>query len=439
MKVSTKHGDYNTVKSLLDKGMDPNTQDKNGSTAILVSAANGRVDTIELLLKHNADPSITHNIGQTPLIVSAGKGHIEVVKLLLQHNVDLNVQDNNGDNALMFASNTGRTKIVELLLNYIDPNIKDNNGFTALTLAAVNGHKEIVELLLQYNADPNIQNNNGLTALTLAAVNGHKETVELLLQHNADPNIQDKDGQTALTLASKRGYHEIVKILNMKMYGHLFSKNIPNKCFDPIMYNDDVNINTQGTYTYFYITNKSVDKIIKVLCLDKETHKRYTTGNENIFYRCKDHVRVSALHIQRDRDIEPTPYRAFNFDIRFYVNNNQVGMIKPGKSYILTPFEKIGRIVSKDIVDGGSAVSGVHCGPATSDEIYSIGELVIPMTPPKNEINDLTQNNKNKNQIIELTHNSNSNSNMKGGRKTRRHRRAVKKTRRRSKKLKVKV
>jgi hypothetical protein len=64
-----------------------------------------------------------------------------------------------------------------------------------------------------------------------------------------------------------------------------------------------------------------------------------------------------------------------NFASRIYVKEKESNKLKLGSKYILKPMELIGRIASKSVVDGGNVVSALHCGPATSDILYSIHEV----------------------------------------------------------------
>ena len=187
------------VELLLKEKADPNIQNNDGRTALMVASRNGHQQVVELLLKEKADPNIQNNDGRTALIVASQNGHQQVVELLLKEKADPNIQNNDGWTALMVASQNGHHQVVELLLKEkADPNIQDNDGRTALMVASQNGHQQVVELLLKEKADPNIQDNDGRTALMVASQNGHQQVVELLLKEKADPNIQDNDGWTAL-------------------------------------------------------------------------------------------------------------------------------------------------------------------------------------------------------------------------------------------------
>ena len=48
-------GDTGTVKLFLQAGMDPNSIDQKGNTALIVAAKEGRQEVVGLLLEHGAD------------------------------------------------------------------------------------------------------------------------------------------------------------------------------------------------------------------------------------------------------------------------------------------------------------------------------------------------------------------------------------------------
>ena len=53
---------------------------------------NGHHQVVELLLKEKADPNIQNNDGWTALMVASQNGHHQVVELLLKEKADPNIQ-----------------------------------------------------------------------------------------------------------------------------------------------------------------------------------------------------------------------------------------------------------------------------------------------------------------------------------------------------------
>ena len=99
---------------------DVNTQNKYGSTALILASFGDYIEIVKLLLKKEGiNVNIQNNYGNTALILASWKGHTEIVKLLLEkEGIDINIQDDYGRTALMCASINNHIEIVKLLENY---------------------------------------------------------------------------------------------------------------------------------------------------------------------------------------------------------------------------------------------------------------------------------------------------------------------------------
>lgn len=110
-------GDIVDVKELLDFGVDPNTKDFWGWSALIYASKVGHIEIVKMLLEARADPDILDKSGWSSLMWAALKGHSEIVKLLLKYGADPNIQDEKGHTALLFSSMYGRPTIRKLLVN----------------------------------------------------------------------------------------------------------------------------------------------------------------------------------------------------------------------------------------------------------------------------------------------------------------------------------
>ena len=146
----------------------------------------------------------------------------------------------------------------------------------------------------------------------------------------------------------------------------------PTECFDPIMGNATVKIS--GDMTTFYTMDES-NNIVSASCLDEDSLEQYKTSKNFLFFRCKDTVPVSALQITPE-NVNPGAIRLLNFEIRIYVKNAQAQQLQHGKKYILKPVGELERIVSHDVLTGGTLVGAVHCGPADGSKLYDIQEVI---------------------------------------------------------------
>ncbi len=145
-------------------------------------------------------------------------------------------------------------------------------------------------------------------------------------------------------------------------------------CYDPIMASNTPIKNLDESSTIFYVSNKN-GKIIKIYCLDTESLNSLITGNDSIFYKCKDTVPMTATMI-RTNSVLPMRLRKISMDIVMYVHENQARNIISGKKYIFIPTEEnVGRIASYNVVKGRNIVSRDHCqNNYANDFIYNIEE-----------------------------------------------------------------
>lgn len=179
-------GDAYVVGLFLEKGMDVDSRDKNGATALMRAAENGHVKVVKLILSKKADTNATDKNGYTALMVAAEGRHVETIKALVSAGADVNEKNpKRGTTALMIASAKGNADSVEALIKGgADVNAIDNNGYTALMLAAEKGHMGIVKKLVESGADRKIRNKKWhVTAAYVASYAGHKD-IAAFLRHN---------------------------------------------------------------------------------------------------------------------------------------------------------------------------------------------------------------------------------------------------------------
>ena len=225
---AAENGTNKAVQFLVEMGVNIDSVDSNGRTALMLASKAGHEEIVETLLSAGANSScqdheqtavgtdtvsLPHtDIDQESKILMAAKKDQTAVGN--HYNANPNKEDSNGLTALCHASQGGHSKVVQILLKGgADPNIQKESGQRALMSACKNGHSEVVQILLKGGADPNIQKKDGLTALMIASQGGHSKVVQILLRGGADPNIQEKDGWTALMIASQYGDTEVVQIL----------------------------------------------------------------------------------------------------------------------------------------------------------------------------------------------------------------------------------
>lgn len=142
-------GEIATIGQAIQQGINVDTPDPDGQTALMFAGFNGHTKVMRLLLEHGADVNHTSVLDRTALMVTASGPNLEAVELLLSEGAKVNMRDSHeGWTALMIAATEGQTEIVKrLLASGADKTLAEKDGETALIFAKNQGHQEIVQLL----------------------------------------------------------------------------------------------------------------------------------------------------------------------------------------------------------------------------------------------------------------------------------------------------
>jgi RNA polymerase sigma factor (sigma-70 family) len=172
------HNDSQTVKILLDRGLDVNAADAQGRTA-LHQAIRWGPHNVDLLLQKGAKVNVKTKSGQTPLMVAAESPFPEVVKALLDKKAQVNARDADDRTPLMYAAKGGRLANARALLGHgANVHLKDKAGRTALAQV------QAPDLLIDR---PGVLPKGAAQELEERAVREEKE-LRMLLQSAGDKN-----------------------------------------------------------------------------------------------------------------------------------------------------------------------------------------------------------------------------------------------------------
>jgi len=250
LMFAARQGARDAAAALVTAGADPNLQDPEGTTALMLAIINAHYDVAVDLASH-ANPNVVDRAGMSALYAAVDMHTIgpmtnlpprratgdldslDAARALLAHAADPNAalksatlrrhytqgSDGEGTTPLMRAARVADAAAVRLLLEAgADPNRRQKSGATAVMIAIGTGTPRegglsrgdrgsaadaapVVELCLMFGADPNAANNNGETALHLAAAKRSDDLVRLLFQKGAKPDVRDKSGRTPLDVA----------------------------------------------------------------------------------------------------------------------------------------------------------------------------------------------------------------------------------------------
>ena len=198
----------------------PGDRDLQIYAGLHAAAASGDVAEIEKLIKEGENPNLQDSNSRTPLLVAVYRRHHKAAETLLRLGANPNARDLQRFDMLTIAVVQNDIEMLKVgLANGVSARtVTGQSNATALISAAHLGYVEFVKLLIEAKAPVDHVNAMGWTALITAVVlgNGSKEhvaTVEALVKAGAEVEIKDRRGTTALGHARQRGYQDMIKIL----------------------------------------------------------------------------------------------------------------------------------------------------------------------------------------------------------------------------------
>lgn len=153
------------------------------SEALFKAVESKSTDKVKVLIEKGVDVDSVDAEGNTALINAINLLDFETAKVLATATKDVDKKNNNGYTALYYAVLTNHTKKVSTT--------------------------EVVEALVEKGADVNILRKDGTSLLMLAVLCENFETVKLLVDKGADINYHTEKGEDALYYATSdviRGY-----------------------------------------------------------------------------------------------------------------------------------------------------------------------------------------------------------------------------------------
>ena len=190
LHAAVLRGDVTTVRGLLDKGADVNTQLTKGSPVRRFGSQWALPSTLK---------------GGTPLLIAAAYLEVEIVRVLLAAGANQTLALADGTTPFLAAAGTPVEK--EARPSDLERwNIIDND--TPQVPRAEDDVVAALTLMLESGADVNQTNDAGDSALHAAASAGMLKVIQWLADHGARLDVVNKAGQTPLDMTLPRGRNQ---------------------------------------------------------------------------------------------------------------------------------------------------------------------------------------------------------------------------------------
>jgi ankyrin repeat protein len=205
---AVKAGDRQAVRALLDRRVDVNAAEADGTTALHFAVDQDVPALVELLVRAGANVNAANRYGVTPLWLACVNGNAAVIETLLKAGADANTSMPEGESVLMTAARTGRIEAVKALIGHgAAVNAKEGwHGQTALMWAAAEGYPDVIRTLVAGGANVTVRSNGGFTALLFAAREGRIAAVQTLVAAGANMNdalpVRTRQSATAAPAAA---------------------------------------------------------------------------------------------------------------------------------------------------------------------------------------------------------------------------------------------
>lgn len=117
---AARNGDTALIEKVLSAGVEVNSKNRYGATALSFATDRGHVEAVKVLLKHGADPNLKDSFyNATPFLWAASEGNLEIIRLMVENGADLSAASTLG-----WASSSGNPDVIRFLIEKGAPGAK---------------------------------------------------------------------------------------------------------------------------------------------------------------------------------------------------------------------------------------------------------------------------------------------------------------------------
>jgi ankyrin repeat protein len=228
---------WDLVSRLLEAGADPKKADPHGVTPLMVAATAGQLSVLNALRDHGADPLAADENGRTACHYAIAARQMAILQKLFDSGVPLPGPSRDGRSPVSLALETNDRPIIDLVLGRQSGQIPwDAVARASFAATLTNRDVSFGKLLLSKFAGYPAPDNASQPLLAYAVARGDQQQLRALLECGADPNVildkpgdavfhdllpanfvrfyvEREPGMTALDLAAGLNRVECIKIL----------------------------------------------------------------------------------------------------------------------------------------------------------------------------------------------------------------------------------
>ncbi|BFM08834.1 ankyrin repeat domain-containing protein [Halioxenophilus aromaticivorans] len=223
------------LQQFLQQGVDVESVDATGQSALMHAAAAGKVGNIEALLAAGADVNTVTTAGFTPLFFALKSGNPQAAFTLLDAGASTSHIGPEQTSVVQMAMYQQQYQVAAQLIEQgVDLSAYDRNGRQLLHAAVQAQQPQLVALLLRKGADPNALTGESkltwryevnftsapyvvypTTPLLMAAELGNADIMRSLVAGGADIEFAQEDGTNVLLAAAQSNAHALELALGL--------------------------------------------------------------------------------------------------------------------------------------------------------------------------------------------------------------------------------